>query len=118
VAGRFVGHYAARLRRVLPSTEQSDGTVVVSEQEYEMNRALPLLDEVRGIRRRLLQGLDDDALVLGAVRGMLESVDDPYTFYYTPGGNAPAGRAQSGRLRGLGLLLPRTRTVMLVCCAS
>ncbi len=100
---------------VLPSSDPSDGSVVVSEQEFEMIERYRRLDEVRGILESdYYKALDEGDLVLGAVRGMLESVDDPYTFYYTPEEMQQMAERSQGVYEGVGLLLSADKDGMLV----
>lgn len=100
---------------VLPAQERSDGSVVVSEDEYRLIERYRRLDEVRGIlESEYYKPLDEDTLVLGAVRGMLASVDDPYTFYYTPEEMQEMAERSQGVYEGVGLLLSADRNGMLV----
>ena len=43
---------------------------------------------LEAIRRELSENYyqegDEDALMEGAIRGMMDALEDPYTFYYTP----------------------------------
>ena len=56
----------------------------------------------------LLQELDEDTLVLGAIRGMTGSVGDPYTFYYTPEELRRENEDTTGVYFGIGTLLQNT----------
>ena len=99
----------------LPAQEQSDGSVVVSQQEYQAIERYRRLDEVRGILESdYYKPLDEEALVLGAVRGMLSSVNDPYTFYYTPGEMQQMAERSQGVYEGVGLLLSANKDGELV----
>lgn len=100
---------------VLPSVDQDDGSVVVSQEEYDMIERYRRLDEVRSILETdYYKALDEDTLVLGAVRGMLESVGDPYTFYYTPDEMQEMAERSQGVYEGVGLLLSADKDGMLV----
>jgi carboxyl-terminal processing protease len=100
---------------VLPAQEQSDGSVVVSQEEYQMIERYRRLDEVRGILESdYYKTLDEDKLVLGAVRGMLSSVDDPYTFYYSPEEMQQMAERSQGVYEGVGLLLSADKDGQLV----
>ena len=100
---------------VLPSADQADGSVVVSQEEYDLIERYRRLDEVRGILETdYYKALDEDKLVLGAVRGMLESVEDPYTFYYTPDEMQEMAERSQGVYEGVGLLLSADKDGMLV----
>ena len=100
---------------ILPTDEQSSGTVVVSQQEYDMIDRYRRLDEVREILESdYYKALDEDQLVLGAVNGMLASVDDPYTFYYTKEEMQKLAERSQGVYEGVGLLLSADKDGMLV----
>lgn len=100
---------------VLPSVDQDDGSVVVSQEEYDIIERYRRLDEVRSILETdYYKALDEDTLVLGAVRGMLESVGDPYTFYYTPDEMQEMAERSQGVYEGVGLLLSADKDGMLV----
>ena len=58
--------------------------VTVSRDEYDTIERYRRLDQVRQtLMERYYQELDEDALILGAVRGMTGAIGDPYTFYYS-----------------------------------
>ena len=61
------------------------------------------------VRRTLNSGyyvdVDDDALMTGAVRGMMASLGDPYTFYYTPDEMTSHEEQTGGAYQGVGLLV-------------
>ena len=82
------------------------GTRWVSAEEYAMIERYARLETVR----RTLNGgyyeeVDDDALMTGAVRGMMASLGDPYTFYYTPDEMTSRDEQSGGAYQGVGLLV-------------
>lgn len=78
----------------------------VSQDEYETLQRYSRLEEVRQtLLRRYYQDLDEDELVLGAIRGMTGSIGDPYTFYYTPEEMTRTNENQAGMYHGIGTLL-------------
>jgi carboxyl-terminal processing protease len=100
---------------VLPSSDPSDGSVVVSEQEFEMIERYRRLDEVRGILESdYYKALDEGDLVLGAVRGMHGERGRSLHVLLHARRNAADGRAQPGRLRGRGASALRDKDGMLV----
>lgn len=100
---------------VLPAQEELNGSVVVSQEEYQTIERYRRLDEVRGILEgEYYKPLDEDKLVLGAVRGLLASVGDPYTFYYTPEDMQQMAERSQGVYEGVGLLLSSDKDGMLV----
>lgn len=81
----------------------------VTEAEYETIQRYSRLDEVRQtMLRDYYKELDDDTLVLGAIRGMTGAVDDPYTFYYTPEELKRENEDTAGVYFGIGTLLQNT----------
>lgn len=100
---------------VLPSADQPGGNVIVTQQEYDTIDRYRRLDEVREILKTdYYEALDEEQLVLGAVRGMLSSVGDPYTFYYTPEEMLEMAERSQGVYEGVGLLLSADKEGMLV----
>ena len=78
----------------------------VSQEEYERLQRYGRLDEVRAsLLRDYYQDLDEDKLLLGAIRGMTGAVGDPYTFYYTPEELKRANENNDGAYNGVGTLL-------------
>ena len=78
----------------------------VTQKQYDIIRRYARLDEVRErMMTEYYQELDEDDLVLGAIRGMTASVDDPYTFYYTPEEMKKSQENSSGAYHGVGVLI-------------
>lgn len=83
---------------------------LVSEEEYAMIERYRRLDEVRKtLMEEYYQPVEEDTLVLGAIRGMMDSLEDPYTFYYTPEELAAEEEETSGVFHGVGMLVQRTQ---------
>ncbi len=81
----------------------------VSQEEYDAIARYSRLDEVRAaLMSDYYQELDEDQLVLGAIRGMTESIGDPYTFYYTPEEMTRANEDTLGLYHGIGVLIQST----------
>ncbi len=81
----------------------------VSDEEYAVLQRYKRLDEVRQtLMSDYYEDLDEDALLLGAIRGMTGSIGDPYTFYYTPEELVRANENNEGIYRGIGVLLQNT----------
>lgn len=78
----------------------------VTQEEYDTIQRYSRLDEVRKtLETSYYEELDEDELVLGAIRGMTASIGDPYTFYYTPEELQRANENNSGLYHGIGVLL-------------
>ncbi len=83
---------------------------LVSEEEYAMIERYRRLDEVRQtLMEQYYQPVEEDALVVGAIRGMMDSLGDPYTFYYTPEELAAEEEESSGVFHGVGMVVQRTQ---------
>ena len=71
------------------------------------------LERVEEVLRRLdaeaVRAPDSDALVEGAVRGLVEALDDPYAEYYDGEEFTAFNRSLDGEFSGVGLLLNDTR---------
>lgn len=78
----------------------------VSQEQYDRIQRYSRLDEIRAsLLRDYYQDLDEEALLLGAIRGMTGAVGDPYTFYYTPEELQRANENNDGAYYGIGTLL-------------
>lgn len=91
---------------LLASGKSSERTRWVSREEYEMIERYARLEEVR---TRLAEGyfreVDEDELMIGALRGMMASVEDPYTFYYTPDEMLKHDQQSGSTYKGVGMLI-------------
>ncbi|MGI6174402.1 MAG: S41 family peptidase [Christensenellales bacterium] len=64
------------------------------------------LEEVYEIlREEYYEELDEDVLITGAIRGMMDAVGDRYTYYYTPEEMAEEQTEIEGSYEGIGLLI-------------
>lgn len=87
-------------------TAGSGGVRWVSNEQYAMIERYGRLDEVRStLMEQYYQPLQEDDLVLGAIRGMTAAVQDDYTFYYTPEELLQENQNTEGRYHGIGVLI-------------
>lgn len=78
----------------------------VSGEEYEMLERYARLEQVRrALSENYFQEFDDDSLITGAIQGMMASLEDPYTFYYTPDEMTKHTEETEGAYHGVGLLV-------------
>ena len=78
----------------------------VTQEQYETIERYGRLDEIRRtLEKEYYKPLDEDALLLGAMRGMTASVGDIYTFYYTPEELTRENQDSEGKYHGIGLLV-------------
>lgn len=86
----------------------ADATHWVSGEDYEKIQRYNRLDEVREmLMENYYRELDEETLVLGAIRGMTQSIEDPYTFYYTPDELTASNETSEGNYHGIGILVQR-----------
>lgn len=78
----------------------------VSRDEYAIIERYSRLEEVRkSLAEGFYQEVSDEKLITGALKGMMASVDDPYTFYYTPDEMEKYRQQSSSEYSGVGLLI-------------
>ena len=88
---------------------ESDSQRWVTQAEYDTIQRYSRLDEVRqAMMSDYYKPLEEEALVLGAIRGMTAAVGDPYTFYYTPEELKRENEDAAGAYYGIGTLLQNT----------
>lgn len=88
---------------------------VTTQEEYETAQRYARLEEVyQRLMGEYYKELDSDTLVQGAIDGMMESVGDPYTFYYTPEGLAKMYEDHNGQYCGVGMLVSSDKQGRLV----
>lgn len=91
---------------LLASGKSFELTRWVSREEYEMIERYSRLED---IRLRLVDGyfqdVNEEALLTGALKGMMASVHDPYTFYYTPEEMQKHNQQSGNAYKGVGLLI-------------
>lgn len=82
-----------------------DGTAL-SQADMELLERYSRLETIRQtMHSEYYQELDDDALMDGAARGMMDAAEDRYTFYYTPEEMAAATEEAEGVYNGIGVLV-------------
>lgn len=79
---------------------------LVNGEAYEMLERYAKLEAARSvITENYYQQVDEAALLDGAMRGMLASLGDPYSFYYSPEEMQARGADMEGAYDGVGLLI-------------
>jgi carboxyl-terminal processing protease len=68
----------------------------------------PLAEIYDRIQRRAVAPPDDRVLLEGAIEGMLDTLDDPYSMFYGPEAFAELEDALEGRFTGVGMVLEDT----------
>ena len=111
-AGLMIAVVSSTLTLMFSGRASSQGSFEprwVSQREYDALKRYERLDEVRQtLLTEYYQELDEEALILGAIRGMTGAVQDPYTFYYTPEEMTRANENSAGVYHGIGVLLQNT----------
>ncbi|MBQ4089562.1 MAG: S41 family peptidase [Clostridia bacterium] len=76
----------------------------ITDEELEMLERYSRLEEVRKtLMENYYIDVDDETLVQGAIDGMLASLDDPYTFYYTEEDMIERMESSTGEYKGVGM---------------
>ncbi|MGN0802582.1 MAG: S41 family peptidase [Candidatus Faecivicinus sp.] len=82
---------------------------LVSEDDYEALQRYRRLEEVYDtMMNDYYVPLEEETLVTGAIRGMMESVEDPYTFYYTTEEMKQSNEQNEGIYHGVGMVVQLT----------
>lgn len=93
-------------------------TVTISREEYESLQRYKLLEEVRSyIDNYYYQKPDDQAMMDGAIQGLLSGLGDGYTFYYPEEAWKKMWEDDEGKYAGIGIQLlgnPETYAVTIV----
>ncbi|HHO56002.1 MAG TPA: PDZ domain-containing protein, partial [Trueperaceae bacterium] len=75
-------------------------------EEFLANPSGNALTQVYGnLKHEYLNDVDDEKLTQGAIKGMIEALDDPFTYYVTPEDAVMRNEDQSGSFEGIGALL-------------
>ena len=87
------------------AAEQTDGkTVVITREQYERYQKFDQLLEMMDLVNQIYyQEVDEKAMLQGAAAGLLEAIDDPYTFYYTPEEFEKMWEDDEGSYAGVGI---------------
>ena len=67
----------------------------------------PLVDVHSEVMRHYVESPDDQEMLTGALRGMLDTLDDPYTVYFDPSQHKIFEKQTSGEFTGIGALIGR-----------
>ena len=93
----------------LVGQEDGQAAYLVSEQEFEMIQRYSRLENIlETLLDDYYQPLDEDALITGAIRGMMDSIGDPYTFYYTAEEMQKSNEESNGVYHGVGMVVQLT----------
>ena len=105
----IVAMASSAITMALIGDENGRAAYLVSEDDYELIRRYSRLDDVRKtLLDEYYQPLQEDALVTGAIRGMMGSIGDPYTFYYTTEEMQKSSEESNGVLHGVGMVVQTT----------
>ena len=78
--------------------------IIITEDEYRTLSRYKRLDEVLTlIQDEYYIDTDEEELILGAIRGMVNSLNDPYSYYRTPEEMSQEQSRQEGVYQGIGL---------------
>ena len=81
-----------------------------SDEFMENSSGRAFLQTFGALKSNYLNDVDDTVLIEGAIKGMLESLEDPYTNYATPDQASREVQDRTGSFEGIGAVLqPRNR---------
>ncbi len=87
-----------------PGNAENDEQVIVTQQQYQTIERYAQLQEILEIvQSSYYEEVDEETLLTGAKRGMLDVLEDPYTFYYTPEEMSASNEHSAGKYVGVGL---------------
>ena len=79
-------------------------TVTIPRELYEQYRKMDTLMEILDVvEANYYEEIDESSLFDGAAAGLLDSLGDPYTFYYTAESFASYMEHQQGNYAGIGI---------------
>lgn len=85
--------------------------IIVSQEEYGLLQRYQKLDTVREwIKNYYYQDVEMDTLVEGAMRGMVSSLEDPYSFYASSEKQESLDQKSAGHYTGIGILSEKKKT--------
>lgn len=94
---------------VIACTAGATTVLLLSGRVGRVGEVLSRYARLEAIRSTLVedyyQEVDEDALIEGAIRGMMYALEDPYTFYYTPDELQRHDAQSEGVYSGLGILV-------------
>lgn len=97
------------LTLALVGNEAGQGAHLVSDEDYQTLQRYRRLEEIRStLVSEYYVPLDEEELVTGAIRGMMDSIGDPYTFYYTTEEMEKSNEQSSGVYHGVGMVVQLT----------
>ena len=53
-------------------------------QDEIINRLAPLINVIKAVDSRYIEDVEIDKMIIGAIKGAVNSIDDPYAAYFTP----------------------------------
>ena len=96
---------------VIACTAGATTVLLLSGRVGRVGELLSRYARLEAIRSTLVedyyQEVDEDALIEGAIRGMMYALEDPYTFYYTPDELQRHDAQSEGVYSGLGILVQK-----------
>jgi carboxyl-terminal processing protease len=81
-----------------------------SSEFLESSAGRSFIQVYNALRSNYLTEIDDDTVIQGAITGMIEALEDPYTNYATPDQAARGQQDRSGQFEGIGVTIePQNR---------
>lgn len=97
---------AALLLAACPALAEEEDTVTISRKEYERYRQLDVLLELMDkIDSTYIGTADPETLIRGAAKGLVDALDNRYSFYYTPEEFSKMYDDDAGKFVGIGITI-------------
>ena len=105
IAVAFTSMYIT-LSLTAKQSENAGSVYIIDDQEHETISRYARLEEVyQRIMSEYYREPDPDQLIQGAIDGMMASLKDPYTVYYTPEELSKINEDHNGLYTGIGMLV-------------
>ncbi len=92
---------------VIAQNVPGNGTINKTENEQVNEYAQKMEDVFRFLKQNYVEDVDPEQLFIGAVKGMMESLEDPYTYYLSKDDMRSLMDATTGEFGGLGLYISK-----------
>ncbi|MDI3480580.1 MAG: carboxyl-terminal processing protease [Tepidanaerobacteraceae bacterium] len=95
---------------VLEKIHKDEASVEKTEELKDLEKLKPVAEVMKLIKAKYVKAADDDSLVEGAIRGMVQSLKDPYSVYMDPAEFENFMISVNGSFSGVGISLASDET--------
>lgn len=109
--GMFTSMYSGGAVPSAPAVTDDGDTVTISREQYEKYQKFDKAIEILDIAKEYYYlPVDEEVLIESAAAGVLEGLDDPYSFYYDPEEYAKMWEDDEGEYAGIGIQISTSYT--------